>query len=179
MRSALTTATTTNPRIMITAPISSLLRSVTSTSEGLLPESGTQIRRAQRSDGTLVWSSLALLIVRRHINGEMVVNVCPAATTSAPPERIWRVLTTPERFSEWNDATFVSAEPPGAVKAGQVIHFTAPALGRKWPLTMEVRDMDPQSRWIDLLVRLPFGIENHEHITLTQTKEGGTLVRFN
>jgi uncharacterized protein YndB with AHSA1/START domain len=109
----------------------------------------------------------------------MVVNVCPAAVTSASPDRIWRVLTTPERFSEWNDATFVSAEPPGAVKPGQTLHFTAPSLGRKWPVTMEVRDMDPESRWIDLLVRLPLGIENHEHITLTQTKEGGTLVRFN
>ena len=39
--------------------------------------------------------------------------------------------------------------------------------------------MEPQSRWIDLFVRLPFGIENHEHVTLTATEEGGTLVRFN
>jgi uncharacterized protein YndB with AHSA1/START domain len=109
----------------------------------------------------------------------MIVNVCPAAVTAAPPDRVWRVLTTPERFSEWNDATFASAEPPGPMKPGQLLHFTTPALGRKWPLTMEVRDMDPQSRWIDLLIRLPFGIENHEHITLAQTKEGETLVRFN
>jgi ligand-binding SRPBCC domain-containing protein len=109
----------------------------------------------------------------------MIVNVCPAATTSAPPDRVWRVLTTPERFSEWNDASFVSAKPPGGVKPGQTIHFTTPALGRTWPVTIDVREMDSQSRWIDLLVRLPFGIENHEHVTLTQTKEGGTLVRFN
>jgi ligand-binding SRPBCC domain-containing protein len=109
----------------------------------------------------------------------MVVNVCPAAVTSAPPDRVWRVVTAPERFSEWNDATFVSAEPPGPMKRGQTPRFTAPALGRKWPLTMEVREVDPQSRWIDLLISLPFGIENHEHITLTQTKGGGTLVRFN
>ena len=109
----------------------------------------------------------------------MIVNVCPVGVTSAPPDRVWRVLTTPERFSEWNDATFVSAEPPGPVKAGQTLHFTTPAFGRKWRLTMKVRDVDPQSRWIDLLVRLPLGVENHEHITLTQTKESGTLVRFN
>src|SRR5258708_9869345 len=95
MRSALTTATTTNPRIMIAAPISTLLRSVTSTRDGLFPDSGTQIRRAQRSDGTFVGSSLASLIVRRHISGDMVVNVCPAALTPAPPERLWRRLTPP------------------------------------------------------------------------------------
>src|ERR1700686_1033959 len=176
---AFTTTTTAKPSNMITDPYCSRLRSVTSTSEGLLPDSGTQIRRAHRSDGNFVGSSLALLIVPRHISGDMIVNVCPAAVTSAPPDRIWRVLTTPERFSEWNDATFVSAEPPGPVEPGQLLRFTAPPLGRKWPLTMEVRDVDPQSRWIDLLIRLPFGIENKDNITLTKSKEGGTLFRFN
>jgi hypothetical protein len=29
------------------------------------------------------------------------------------------------------------------------------------------------------VVHVPFGIENHEHVTLAETKEGGTLVRFN
>jgi ligand-binding SRPBCC domain-containing protein len=109
----------------------------------------------------------------------MVVNVCPAAVTAAPPERIWRVLTAPERFGEWTDAKFVSADPPGPVKPGQTIHLTASSLGRTWPVTIEVRDMDPQSRWIDLVAHLPFGVDNHEHLTLTETKEGGTLVRFN
>ena len=127
----------------------------------------------------MLTSNLALPIVSRHISDGMVVNVCPAATTSAPPDRVWRVLTTPERFSEWNDAWFVSAEPPGPVKPGQLMIFTTPALGRKWPVTIEVRDMDPQSRWIDLRVRLPFGVVNEEQITLTETKEGGTLIRFN
>ena len=109
----------------------------------------------------------------------MIVNVCPAAATPASPDRVWKVLTTPERFSEWNDANFVRAEPPGPVKPYQVLHFTTPAFGRTWPVTIEVRDLDPQSRLIDLLVHLPFGVDNHEHVTLTETKEGGTLVRFN
>ncbi|HEY5034293.1 MAG TPA: hypothetical protein VIJ30_04155 [Candidatus Dormibacteraeota bacterium] len=47
------------------------------------------------------------------------------------------------------------------------------------PIDIEVRGVDPQRRWIDLVVRLPFGVENHEHLTLTETAEGGTLVRFN
>ena len=49
----------------------------------------------------------------------------------------------------------------------------------QWPVRMDVRDMDPQRRWIDLVVFLPFGVENHEHVTLSETKDGGTLVRFN
>lgn len=109
----------------------------------------------------------------------MIVNVCPAATTSAPLERVWSVLTAPERFGEWMDARFVSAEPPGPVRAGQVIHVSAPSLGRHWPVRIDVRDVDPQHRWLDLVVHVPFGIENHEHVTLAETKEGGTLVRLN
>jgi len=109
----------------------------------------------------------------------MVINVCPAAVTSASPDRVWRVLTTPERFGEWQDATFVSASPPGVIKAGQVIKLSARSMGRRWPVTIEVGDVDPQRRWVDLLVRLPFGIDNHERVTLTETKDGGTLVRFN
>jgi len=29
------------------------------------------------------------------------------------------------------------------------------------------------------VVRFPFGVDNHEHLILTETAEGGTLVRFN
>jgi hypothetical protein len=57
--------------------------------------------------------------------------------------------------------------------------MTAPSFGHSWPVDIAVRDVDPQHRWIDLVVRLPFGINNHEHLTLTETAEGGTLVRFN
>jgi ligand-binding SRPBCC domain-containing protein len=109
----------------------------------------------------------------------VIVNVCPAAVSSAPPDKIWSVLTTPEKFEEWQDARFVSSQPPGSVKPGQVITLAARGFGREWPVRIDVRDIDPQRRWIDLLVHLPFGVQNHEHVTLTQAKEGGTLVRFN
>ena len=109
----------------------------------------------------------------------MIVNVCPAAVALAPPERIWTVLTTPERFGEWMDARFVAAEPPGPVRPGQVTNLTAPSLGRRWPVWIDVRGVDPQHRWLDLVVHLPFRVDNFERVTLTETKEGGTLVRFN
>ena len=109
----------------------------------------------------------------------MIVNVCPAAVTPASPERVWNVLTTPERFGDWQDATFVSVSPPGPVGPGQTIQLSARSLGRRWPVALEVVDMDPDKRWIDLRVQLPFGVENHERVTLAETKEGGTVVRFN
>jgi ligand-binding SRPBCC domain-containing protein len=109
----------------------------------------------------------------------VVVNVCPAAVPPASAERVWAVLTTPERFSEWNDATYVASEPPGPMLPGQVIHLTAPGFGRTWSVDIDVRDADAQRRWIDLRVSLPFGVVNEEHVILTETKGGGTLVRFN
>ncbi len=109
----------------------------------------------------------------------MIVNVCPAATSKAPPDRIWSVLTDPKRVHEWNDATYVSADPHGTMTAGQVIKLTAPGFGRSWPVRFDVRGVDPQKRWLDVLVDLPLGVVNHERITLTETPDGGTLVRFN
>ena len=109
----------------------------------------------------------------------MIVNVCPAAVTLASPDRVWKVPTTPERFGEWQDATFVSASPPGPAQPGQTIQLSARFLGRQWPVSLDVVDTDPEKRWIDLRVKLPFGVENHERVTLTETKEEGTLVRFN
>jgi ligand-binding SRPBCC domain-containing protein len=109
----------------------------------------------------------------------VIVNVCPAAVSSAPLEKIWSVLTTPEQFGEWQDARLISAEPPGPVQAGQLIHLKAAGFGREWAVRIDVRGLDPRHRWLDLVVHLPFGIDNHEHVTLTETKEGGTLVRFN
>jgi len=70
-------------------------------------------------------------------------------------------------------------DPPGPVKAGQVLHLSAPSLGRRWPVSIDVDEVDPQKRWLDFCIHLPFRIENHERVTLSETKEGGTLVRFN
>jgi ligand-binding SRPBCC domain-containing protein len=109
----------------------------------------------------------------------VIVNVCPAATSKAPPDKIWSVLTAPEKFEDWQDARYISSDPPGPVEPGQVINLKARGFGREWPVRIDVRDMDPQHRWMDLMVHLPLGLTNHEHLTLTQTKEGGTLVRFN
>jgi uncharacterized protein YndB with AHSA1/START domain len=109
----------------------------------------------------------------------VIVNVCPASVTRASPDTVWRVLSAPERFGEWTDAKYHSSDPPGPVTPGQTVHMTAPALGRSWTVDIAVRDVDPRHRWIDLVVSLPFGVENHEHLTLTETAEGGTLVRFN
>jgi hypothetical protein len=109
----------------------------------------------------------------------VALNVCPAATSKAPPNRFWRVLTEVDRYGDWVDARFVSADPDGPARPGQKLYFDAPALGRAWPVRIDLVGLDPGHRWIDMVAYLPFGIENHEHLTLTDTPDGGTLVRFN
>ena len=109
----------------------------------------------------------------------MIVNVCPAAVTKAPAESVWRLIGATDRLGDWTDAAVVRVEPPGPAQKGQVIWMGGRALGRQWLFSIDVREVDPQHRWIDLVVHLPFGIENYEHLTLTETKEGGTLIRFN
>jgi hypothetical protein len=44
---------------------------------------------------------------------------------------------------------------------------------------IDVRDVDQKHRWIDWVAHLPFGVDNEQRTTLTETPEGGTLVRFN
>lgn len=93
-------------------------------------------------------------------------------------ERVWSLLTSPERFGDWTDARFVSADPPGLVQAGQTIRLAARFLGREWPARIDVKTLDPGKRWLDLLVHLPFGVTNDEHVTLAPW-DGGTLIRLN
>jgi ligand-binding SRPBCC domain-containing protein len=96
-----------------------------------------------------------------------------------PPERVWQVISTPERYGEWVDATVVAVLPPGPAAAGQRIELTTPFLGRQLPISIDVLGVDAHHRWIDLRVRLPFGVVSDEHLTLTEREGGRTLVRFN
>ena len=108
----------------------------------------------------------------------MIVNVCPAGIANVEPDRVWPLLTIPERYDEWVDGRFVSATPPGPAARGQRIALSTMAFARRWPVTIDVGDIDPDRRWIDLTVHLPLGLVNREHVTLTPT-DRGTLVRLN
>ena len=109
----------------------------------------------------------------------VVVNVCPAGVSNAPPDKLWDAIADIGRWREWTDAVVAGVEPPGRmVQRGQVVRLHAPRL-RFLRFTIDIADIDPQRRWIDLVARFPFGIVNEEHVTLTETEQGGTLVRFN
>ena len=109
----------------------------------------------------------------------MMVSVCPSGVASAPRQRVWEVLTIPERFDEWVDAKVVSVNPSGPARAGQRIELVAPSFGLRWRVSIDVEAVDREGRWIELTAHTPFGVVNHERITLADVDSGHTLIRFN
>jgi uncharacterized protein YndB with AHSA1/START domain len=107
-----------------------------------------------------------------------LVQVCPAAGVNATPERVWSVLAGSTAFASWSGAELVHAEPAGPVVAGQRISLRARALGRWWPVRIDVHEAVPPSRLV-VDVRLPFGIVNHETVQIVPEADGRSLVRFN
>jgi hypothetical protein len=96
----------------------------------------------------------------------------------APQEMVWRLLTTPASYTAWADVELLRAEPPGAAVAGQRIFLRTRALGRWWAVGFEVGAVDAPSS-LELMVHLPLGIINHEHITLLPLSARQTRVGFN
>ncbi len=104
--------------------------------------------------------------------------MCPIARVNAPSDVVWQLLSSPAEYAAWTDAELLRAEPSGAVVEGQKIFFRTRALGRWWPLMMEVGAVEP-SRGLDLRIELPLGIINSEHIRVVPLSRRETRVSFN
>jgi uncharacterized protein YndB with AHSA1/START domain len=109
--------------------------------------------------------------------GVMGVTVCPTTVVEAPAESVWRLLTLPENYERWSGARAV-AQPSGPVAEGQRIQLERRRMGRRWTVHFEVGRVDPP-RSLELNVRLPLGVVNHEHVVLSPAGEGRTRVTFN
>jgi hypothetical protein len=107
------------------------------------------------------------------------MTVCPAAVAEVEPGVVWARLLDVERYPEWADVRLVSAEPPGPLAPGQRLRFTSRELGRDWPVVFEIHEVDSLRHRLGVDVRLPFGVVNHELITVAEAGPGRALVRFN
>ena|SRR2546427_6808321 len=107
----------------------------------------------------------------------MRVSVCPSAVVDAPLELVWELLTSPEGLDTWVDATLVAAEPAGPARPGQRLRLET-ALGRRWPITIDVLEVDSERRRLHFRVDLPLGLVNDETMTMTAVDDRKTLVRF-
>ena len=108
----------------------------------------------------------------------MTVTVCPAATINAPIERVWSLLMDPRRWTEWSTARLEAATPDGQLHAGQRLYFSSRAFGRRWRAVTTVIRVSSERHTIDVDVSVPFGIINHEHLSVTNLPDGRTHVRF-
>ncbi len=108
----------------------------------------------------------------------MAVIACPTAVVRAPAAVIWRVLMNLDGYEKWADARLAAAEPPGPVVEGRRIDFTTRELGRTWPVRFTVGGVhEPES--LDLLIELPLGLVNREHIVMVPISPTETRVTFN
>ncbi len=104
--------------------------------------------------------------------------MCPIALVNAPIDIVWQFLAAPAEYAAWTDAEFIRAEPSTAAVEGQKIFFRTRAVGRWWPVVMEVGAVDPP-RVLELRVLLPLGIVNSERITVLPLSGRETRVSFN
>jgi hypothetical protein len=95
----------------------------------------------------------------------MSIRVCPLATVLAPVERVWSFLSEPANFALWWDAQTCSIVPEGRAASGQKIYAQTTCLGKRWAVTVMVKDVDEAKREIHLTTVLPLGITVHNHIT--------------
>jgi ligand-binding SRPBCC domain-containing protein len=108
----------------------------------------------------------------------MTVTVCPAATINAPIERVWQLLMDPRKWTEWSTGRLEAARPDGPLHAGQQLHFSSRAFGRRWHAVTTVTSVEVQRHSLDVEVSVPFGIVNNEHLSVVSLPDGRTHVQF-
>lgn len=108
----------------------------------------------------------------------MTVSVCPSVVVEAPIQRVWELLTSPEGFDTWADATLVAAEPDGPARPGQRLRLVTHAFGRRLPVTIDVLEVDAERHLLHLRIDLPLGLVNDETVTMKAISDERTLVRF-
>jgi ligand-binding SRPBCC domain-containing protein len=108
----------------------------------------------------------------------MTVTVCPAATINAPIERVWSLLMDPRKWTEWSTAELEAARPEGPLHAGQRLYFSSRAFGRRWHAITTVISVAVERRSLDVEVSVPFGIVNHEHLSLVSLADCRTHAQF-
>jgi hypothetical protein len=97
---------------------------------------------------------------------------CPTDVIHASPERIWELLTNPVRF-DWLGVRVVEAPARNVVVGDRLVFGPAPGLRLSW----KVLSVDPL-RTLELDVKVPFGIRNHEIVVVSPVGSDSCRVTF-
>jgi uncharacterized protein YndB with AHSA1/START domain len=98
---------------------------------------------------------------------------CPTDVIHAPPKRVWELLTNPARF-DWLGVKVIEAPAHSLTVGDRLVFGPAPALRMSW----DVLSVQPV-RMLELDVKVPFGIRNHEIVVVSPVGSGRWRVTFN
>jgi hypothetical protein len=105
--------------------------------------------------------------------GDESFETCPTDVIRATPECVWELLTNPARFG-WLGVKVIES-PARNLAAGDHLRFgPAPGLRLSWT----VRSVEPL-RTLELDVKVPLGISNHETVVVSPVGMGSCRVTFN
>jgi uncharacterized protein YndB with AHSA1/START domain len=86
---------------------------------------------------------------------------CPTDVIRASPERVWELLTNPVRLG-WLGLKVVEAPALKLAAGDRIVFGPAPRLRMSWG----VLSVEPL-RMLELDVKVPFGIRNHEIVVVS------------
>jgi len=95
---------------------------------------------------------------------------------AAPAAALWSLLASPQGLGGWWDARVLRAVPEGPTAAGQILEAVRPALGRSWPVRIEIGAADHQGRMLRLTEWAPFGLRTD--CALTCLEQAGRSCRL-
>jgi len=63
----------------------------------------------------------------------------------APPSQVFRVLTDPSLLKQWQPEVVEARPPEGGLRVGAVAHGIAEEFGRRFPVELVVRRLEPNA----------------------------------
>ncbi len=97
---------------------------------------------------------------------------CPTDIVHASAERVWELLTNPARL-DWVGVKVVEAPARALAVGDRLVFGPAPGLRMLW----NVLSVEPL-RKLELDIKVPFGIRNHEIFVVSPLGSDGCRVTF-
>lgn len=98
---------------------------------------------------------------------------CPTDVIHASADRVWDLLTNPARLG-WLGVKVVAAPAHNLAVGDRLVFGPAPGLRLSW----DVLSVQPL-RTLELDVKVPFGIRNHEIVVVSPLGSDSCRVSFN
>ena len=98
---------------------------------------------------------------------------CPTDIVQASPEQVWELLTNPARL-DWLGVKLIEAPASNLAVGDRLVFGPAPGLRLSW----NVLSIEPPHT-LELNIKAPFGIRNHEMVVVSPLGSDSCRVTFN